>query len=277
VQYGPQYGHGYAFPHPAPPDPPERPEGIPGYPRWPVWYGPAAFGIGLVGTLVAATIVAVIDRGELGPTGLLVATVLQGIAFMGAALLFAARTERPRAAHFGLRRARFWPTLGWAALGYLAYWIAAAVYSLFVGGEADQQVLDELHVDDSTLRLVAASALVIVVAPIAEEFFFRGFFYRALRTRLTVWVAALLDGVLFGLIHAGGTDLKALPVLAVLGFIFCLVYERTGTLFAPIGLHALNNTLVMGVVTEEWGVTWAVGGTMLAACMVVPRMLDQRA
>ena len=30
---------------------------------------------------------------------------------------------------------------------------------------------------------------VIVVAPVTEEFFFRGFFYRALRTRLRVWSA----------------------------------------------------------------------------------------
>ena len=35
--------------------------------------------------------------------------------------------------------------------------------------------------------------------------------------------------------------LSLLPVLAVLGFIFCLLYERTGTLLAPIALHAINN------------------------------------
>ena len=40
----------------------------------------------------------------------------------------------------------------------------------------------------------AVALAVIVVAPVAEEIFFRAFFYRALRTRLPVWSAALIDG-----------------------------------------------------------------------------------
>ena len=101
----------------------------------------------------------------------------------------------------------------------------------------------------------------IVVAPTAEEFFFRGFFYRALRTRMGVLAAALLDGLLFGAIHYSGSKTAVLlPVLALLGFMFCLVYERTGTLFATIGLHALNNCVAYGAGTHEWGVAGAVGG-----------------
>ena len=45
---------------------------------------------------------------------------------------------------------------------------------------------EDLGADESTLALVAAGIVVIVVAPIAEEFFFRGFFYRALRSRMGI-------------------------------------------------------------------------------------------
>ena len=63
----------------------------------------------------------------------------------------------------------------------------------------------------------------------------------------------------------------------MLGFIFCLVYERTGTLFATIGLHALNNTIAYGVGTHRWAVAGSVGGTMLMACLVLPLVLGARA
>ena len=59
---------------------------------------------------------------------------------------------------------------------------------------------------------------VIVVAPVAEEFFFRGFFYRALRTKLRVWAAALIDGLVFGALHFQGLDSAViLPVIAAVG------------------------------------------------------------
>ena len=63
---------------------------------------------------------------------------------------------------------------------------------------------EDLGADESTLALVAAGIVVIVVAPIAEEFFFRGFFYRALRSRLGILSAAAIDGLVFGLIHFTG-------------------------------------------------------------------------
>ena len=54
--------------------------------------------------------------------------------------------------------------------------------------------------------------LVVVIAPIAEEVFFRGFFYRALRTSLPIWLAVLIDGAVFGVIHYTGPDsLTILP------------------------------------------------------------------
>jgi membrane protease YdiL (CAAX protease family) len=277
--YGPQYGHGYAFPHPQPPDPPELPAGAARWPPWPWWYGLAAAGLGLLATILVVGVfgallaVAGVDDVEDSNGFLQVATVLQELIFVGAAVFLAARTIRPRAWHFGLRRARFWPTVGWAALGFVSYWVLAIAYSAIVSPEGEQDTLNDLGVEESTLWLIGAALLVIVAAPLAEEIFFRGFFYRALRTKLPIVAAAVTDGVLFGLIHAGSTPWEVLPVLAILGVIFCLVYERTGSLFSVIGLHALNNFLAFGVETDEWVVAGVVGVLMLGACMTVPRLL----
>ena len=43
----------------------------------------------------------------------------------------------------------------------------------------------DLGADEGTLGRIAAGFMVICIAPVAEEFFFRGFFYRALRGAAT--------------------------------------------------------------------------------------------
>jgi membrane protease YdiL (CAAX protease family) len=107
---------------------------------------------------------------------------------------------------------------------------------------------------------------VIVVAPICEELFFRGLLYRVLRARMSMWIAAVIDGVLFGLVHG---SLIIVPILAFLGVVLCYVYERTGTLYAVIAIHALNNMISYGVTTDDgWTASLLVGAVTLVGCGV---------
>jgi membrane protease YdiL (CAAX protease family) len=207
---------------------------------------------------------------------LLIGTLIQQIIFAAVAIWFASRTLRPRAWHFGFRRERLGRTVGWAALGFVSYWIVTAVYVAVVAPDEEQETLDDLGIEDGTGWVIVAAILIIVLAPIAEEFFFRGFFYRSLRTKLPVLAAAGLVGIVFGAIHASSTPLELLVPLALLGIVFCLIYEKTGTLFAVIGLHAFNNLIAFGVQTDEWVVAGIVGGLMLAACVLVPGRLPKR-
>lgn len=82
---------------------------------------------------------------------------------------------------------------------------------------------------------------VCLCAPVFEELLFRGFVYTALRNRLGVASAALLDGVLFALPHYSGTEHATdLPAYGAFGVAACLLYERTGSLFPAIALHAVG-------------------------------------
>jgi membrane protease YdiL (CAAX protease family) len=262
-----------------PPPPPERPE-LPERlsPRWPAWYAAVGFLVALVGTLVAVGIVAAATgatSGEENPTFTIVATLLQSIIFIGTAVVFASFIRRPEPWHFGLRRTRLWPAVGWAALGLFSFYVFAAVYTAAVQPDAEQTVAQDLGADEGTLGLIAAGFMVTCVAPVAEEFFFRGFFYRALRSRYSMLVAAAIDGALFGIIHfdfSSADALLILPPLAALGFMFCLVYERTGSLYPVIALHALNNALAFGIQAEGWEVSAVFGPLMLIACVLVPRV-----
>jgi membrane protease YdiL (CAAX protease family) len=232
--------------------------------------------VSVIATVIAAAFGAEVDD-DLPPSMVVILTLAQAVILAGTAIFLASRVRKPKAWHFGLRRAPFWSTLGWTVLGFVSFFIFVAIYSAIFTPEGDQDVTESLGADESTLALIAAGIVVIVVAPIAEEFFFRGFFYKSLRTRLGILVAALVNGVVFGLIHFTGSEtLELLPILAALGFMFCLVYEKTGTLYAPIALHAFNNSIAYGVSVDDATVSLVLGPLMLLGCMFGPRFLHRR-
>jgi membrane protease YdiL (CAAX protease family) len=281
----PHYSERFVTPHGGPPpSPPELPAGVDPAPRWPAWYAPVGFLAGFAVTIFVSVVIGVIAavfgadvEGDTPPALVVILTLCQAVILCGTAIMLAGRTRRPRPWHFGLRRAPFWRSLGWATLGAIGFLVAIAIYAAIVSPEGDQSVTEDLGADESTLALVGAGIVVIVVAPIAEEFFFRGFFYRALRSRMGILAAAAIDGLVFGLIHFTGADtLELLPMLGLLGFTFCLVYERTGTLYATIALHALNNSVAYGAATDSAAVSLVLGPLMLLGCMFGPRFLHPR-
>lgn len=93
------------------------------------------------------------------------------------------------------------------------------------------------HEDDFNIALAVFTAA--LSAPIVEELFFRGLLYRSLRNQLPIFSAALIAGVMFGLVHAGAYAAVSLPAKAFFGVVMCLLYERTGSLLPGIAVHSI--------------------------------------
>ena len=126
-------------PPPPPPERPELPEGA--TPRWPAWYAGVGFLVALIATLVVVGILAAATGAtadDEDPAFTIVATFLQGLIFIGTAVLFASFTRRPRPDHFGLRRTPFWPAVAWASLGIVTFYVLVAIYSVIVNPDAEQ-------------------------------------------------------------------------------------------------------------------------------------------
>ena len=141
--------------------------------------------------------------------------------------------------------------LGITALAYVAYIVFAVVWYALVQPE-QEDVTRELGFDDGGLAAIVAGFLIVAAAPLSEELFFRGFMYGGLRRRLPVWAAAGVSGIVFGLVHYTGPDsIGVVPQLAVLGILLAWLYERTGSLWPPILLHLLNNSLALVVITSS--------------------------
>ncbi|MCL4393335.1 MAG: CPBP family intramembrane metalloprotease [Chloroflexi bacterium] len=101
-----------------------------------------------------------------------------------------------------------------------------------------QDVLSQLDTQGIgfVLTLVAAA----VIAPIAEELFFRGFLYGGLRKRVGVPAAMAVSTLLFTALHF--TLDQFIPIF-VLGLFLAWLYEKSGSLFPGIMLHSANNAI----------------------------------
>ena len=234
------------------PPPPERPSWKP----WTAWVAlVAAFAGALIGALIVGVIGAVAgaDFADPPPAVSISATIVQDVAFVGAALLFASMAGTPRPEQFGLRRTSFWPAVGWIVLAFIGFYVVTLVLVSILGADPDDTKLpDELGVKDSTVAMLAVAFLVSVVAPVAEEFFFRGFFFTSMRAWKGLWPAAVITGLVFGGIHIGSAEAVFLVPLAFFGFALCLLKERTGSLYPCMALHCMNNSLAFGV-SQDWG------------------------
>ncbi|MBI3011095.1 MAG: CPBP family intramembrane metalloprotease [Candidatus Omnitrophica bacterium] len=98
--------------------------------------------------------------------------------------------------------------------------------------------------EDRALVLGLTALLTCVVGPVAEELFFRGVVYPAIRQRTAWGFATLASGVLFGLLHANPVGF---PSIFLLGCLLANLYERTGSLAGPLAVHVLHNTFLMSM------------------------------
>ncbi len=100
------------------------------------------------------------------------------------------------------------------------------------------QLASDFHIEAVILNTVA----IAIIAPISEELLCRGLLFGWLRRRHSLYVAAIISAFFFALIHL---DVQLLPSLFVVGFVFAISYERTGSLVPNMLGHALHNCAVL--------------------------------
>jgi hypothetical protein len=107
---------------------------------------------------------------------------------------------------------------------------------LGVAGEQDAVTLFREGKDILTLGLMAFAA--VIVAPVCEEVVFRGYLYPVMKKYGGSWAAALASALIFSAAHG---SVAAMVPLFIFGLLMVAVYEYTGSLWAPIGVHFLFN------------------------------------
>jgi hypothetical protein len=82
----------------------------------------------------------------------------------------------------------------------------------------------------------------VILAPVCEEIFFRGYLYPALRNRMDRQPAMIINGLLFAAVHF---ELIGFLPRLLLGYGLCYIYERQHNLSGPITGHALYNGTIL--------------------------------
>ena len=79
---------------------------------------------------------------------------------------------------------------------------------------------------------------VVIFGPIAEELLFRGIIHNSIKKICNPYVAIVLSGLIFGIWHG---EFVQSVYTTFFGIALAVVYEYSGSLWVPIGMHILNN------------------------------------
>jgi len=154
--------------------------------------------------------------------------------------------------------------IGWRGFGLKPISLQTVILSVVVGllcvplmgvvGTAVQKLLGRPMVSPQLPFLAPAGfsytalvgMLIIggLLAPFAEELIFRGLLFGWLRRFWRVWPAVLASAAVFGLIHG------LIPIIfaaAAVGMVLAIAYEKTGSLWSPVIIHATQNSVAIAI------------------------------
>jgi membrane protease YdiL (CAAX protease family) len=208
-----------------------------------VWLLVVGFGLFLVGSLAVALLFQ-----QISLAASLALYAVNFACFAGAAYWLGVRRRGGWEA-FGLRAF----DLRWVLPALLAALLllpvrglaALAADALLGGGDAALQPRLDLMVPPGplgpslALTLLGAGLLV----PVAEELYFRGLLHGWLAERLGLWPRVLLSSALFALGHFDNAGVAAASF--ILGLLCALALERSRSLWLPIIIHAVNNSVAL--------------------------------
>jgi len=110
-----------------------------------------------------------------------------------------------------------------------------------------EEEMAKLLAGDGGLSHLAALLFVVAVSPaICEEVMFRGVILSGLRSRMGIWPCIVLVGLLFGIFHI---SVFRIPPIAVLGMVLTYLTVRTGSIYAAMLVHFVNNAFAILLAT----------------------------
>jgi uncharacterized protein len=139
------------------------------------------------------------------------------------------------------------------AILYVPVILLGSMISLLVSYYFDQEPKNQLAVEflrqarENPLQLFLTIIAVTVLAPFKEEFLFRGLLQSWLKQKINnTWLAIGITSLIFAFFHyAGSQEFSNISLLCALFVLSCglgFIFEKEGSLWASIAMHAGFNT-----------------------------------
>lgn len=147
---------------------------------------------------------------------------------------------------------RFEPgDLGWglvAGLFLVACTVGLSLLLEFMGWKLEEQPIFEALLDGRTSLTWLVVFVVVGVAPLAEELFFRAWMFGALREVAGPWAAYPISAILFASLHF---HWAATPVYILYGIGLAYLYHRRGSVWCSVVAHSvINITAILYLLLE---------------------------
>ncbi|WP_334179599.1 CPBP family intramembrane glutamic endopeptidase [Pseudoxanthomonas sp.] len=204
-------------------------------------------------------------QAQIGTPPVLFLIVMTLVSTGGTALVlyFWRRRATPAERLGSINRSRRPGTWCWALAAGLATFLFSSLMS--AAGRAQGLDLEPSNLDvikEGFARFPVFLALfAVVLAPLYEELLFRRVLFGRLWRAGWPVLGLVLSSLVFALVHElpglngkpVGSTVFLILVYAGMGAIFAWVYRRTGTLWAPIAAHILNNAIALAVLQVYGG------------------------
>lgn len=139
--------------------------------------------------------------------------------------------------------------IAYIIVGLGGVWLFSQSLMYILIGDRDivyENVVEKIFTVDPgfIFGLLVTAAFALVLAPVLEEFLYRGIFYKGFtmigikNDKIRILLAAGLSALIFGTIHMNTVQFIT---SFVMGFYLCLVYELHGRIWLSIILHSAYN------------------------------------
>lgn len=182
--------------------------------------------------------------------GLIFNAAAADFSVLGFVLYFVCVKSKQRLIAIGIGARDFFQNLFFGVLGYVSFLpvLTAVIFiSCVLGGyfniKPETQPFFDIFIQEKRLFvLICLSFLVIIIGPVIEEIFFRGFLYSALRKKSGVFFSMFATSFIFAALHMN--TIGFLPIFA-LAFILVYMFEKTRSLTVSIVIHSLHNAAMV--------------------------------
>jgi membrane protease YdiL (CAAX protease family) len=173
-------------------------------------------------------------------------------------------------AHKGWWRTVGWPArgdrlreagigIGWGLASQVGVWLVAFLVASALTTLSGRDVEVPPQVDGSITGWAAVSLVVyaVIMAPLTEEFVFRGLLFHSVADHRGFWAGAIASAVPFGFIHVVSGPTLGVSVLVftmmVNGLLWAWIHWRHRNLLVNIVTHAAFNTVGVIYTLQRWG------------------------
>ncbi|GAA4073466.1 type II CAAX endopeptidase family protein [Amphibacillus indicireducens] len=135
-------------------------------------------------------------------------------------------------------------TFVWIVIGFFM-----AIFGQALANIIYASIFGELEQSQNTVEIMQIARaypifiiVVAIVGPILEEFIFRKIIFGEIFKRSNFWIAGIISGLIFAVVH---NDFTHLHIYFVMSFVFAFVYVKSKRIIVPVMAHVLMNTFVV--------------------------------